>query len=86
MADHIALLAHHNVLLVALASKMPHLVAFETDLFRALKRVMSVLTAQNAIKAQSLVGTVPLHVTELFTIATLNRWVLISVIACNLTF
>ena len=65
---------------------MPHLVAFETYLFRALKRVMIVLTAQNANKAQSLVGTVPLHVAELFTVATLNRWVFIGVVACNLTF
>lgn len=65
---------------------MPDLVTFKTYLFRALKRVMSVLPAQYAIKAQSLVGTVPLHVTELFTVATLNRWVLISVVACNLTF
>jgi len=86
MPDHIALLADHNVLLVALAGEMPHLVAFETDLFRALKRVMSVLTTQNAIQAQSLIGTVPLHVAELFTIATLNRWVLISIVACHLAF
>jgi hypothetical protein len=49
MADHIALLAHRDVLLVTLAGQMPHLVTLEAYLLCAFERVMSVLTAQDAV-------------------------------------
>lgn len=54
---------------------MSHLVALETKLGIALKRVMGPLATQNAVRATSLVRTLLGHMSEQFAVATFNRWI-----------
>lgn len=86
MACHIALLAHINILGVAHRGHMPHLVALKTQLFRAFKRVVSVLATQDAVEALALIWAISAKMTKEFTIPTFNGWVLLGIITRYLSF
>ncbi len=78
--------ALHDISLGALACLVPHLIAFEAQLGIAIKRVMGILAAENAIRATPLIGTLLRHVTELLAITALYRRVVLSVVARHLVF
>ena len=63
---------------------MANLVALKAKLGIAVERIMSITTAQYAVWPTTFVWTLLGHVTELFTIATLDRWIRLDIVSGHL--
>jgi len=84
MTYHIAVNTGINIFSVAFSSFVAYFVAFKTQFLGAFKRIMSVLSTQNAIKLFTLVRTVTCKMSKLLAIAAFQSWVAILVIATQL--
>jgi len=72
MANLVALLACFNVFLLAVFGLMPHLVAFETHLLGAIKRIVFLTSTQDASLLLPFIWAICLHVAELEAIVALD--------------
>ena len=72
MANLVALGTLGDVLLLTVVCNVSCLVAFETELLMAIKRVVRVFPAKYAIQPASLVWTLPRHMAKLSTISALD--------------
>ena len=74
----------HDIGLGALISLMANLIALEAKLGVAIKWIVRILTAEDAVWATAFIGTLICHVTKLLAIATLDRGVGLDVVTCQL--
>lgn len=63
---------------------MADLIALKAKLGIAVERVMGIFTAQDAVWTTALIGTLLGHVTELLTIATLDRRIRLDIVSGHL--
>lgn len=65
---------------------MASLVALEAELCIAFKAIVSVLTAQNAIRTAPFIWTLASHMSEFLAVAAFDCWVALSVVPSLLIF
>ena len=71
MADLPTKMAFHNVCFSTLTSLMANFIAFETELGITIETVVSVLSAENAIRSTALIGALARHMPEFLAISAL---------------
>ena len=76
VANMATLFTFNDIYFSACSSFVTSLIAFEADLFSAIKRVVRVFTTKYARTLFSIIWAVLLFVTNLLTIVTLNCWVI----------
>ena len=78
VSNMVAFATLYYISFVAVSGLMPNLVAFETHFFVAVKRLVSVFAAKDAVETLGVIGTFSSHVAELLAVVAFHSDVFLS--------
>jgi hypothetical protein len=86
VTDVVALRALDDIFFIAVFGLRTNFVAFEANVLLAVKRLVGVFAAKDAVHSLGLVGTFASHVTELLTVVTLHCDIFFCPVTLSLQF